>query len=283
MSKKSTRQQIAQDTLSTLERGHYLLPDGTQVDLGASVADCVDRTVFYDPSAVRALGADALLASNPQYQTIIELVAETALEGAKRCYVPGERIGLLNFASAKNPGGGFLGGAQAQEESLARSSALYPSLMAAPQFYHFGRSCGTLLYTDAMIVSPDCPVIRDDNGTYWPAFPVTFITSAAPNRGAMEQHRDTDISQIEATFYRRIPTVLGAAVVHGCETLILGAWGCGVFRNDPMMVAQAFKDLLRPGALWAGYFKRISFSIYDPSRSGEVYRAFEKVLGEVVG
>ncbi len=74
------------------------------------------------------------------------------------------RIGILNFASAKNPGGGFLGGSQAQEESLARSIALYASLQSEFQFYEEHREMVILLYSHSMIFSPNCPVFRDDQG-----------------------------------------------------------------------------------------------------------------------
>ena len=86
-----------------------------------------------------------------------EVTNETSLSAARRM---GPDAACLVFASAKNPGGGFLSGAQAQEESIARSSALYPCQTAAGEFYSFHRRQGDLRYSDRVIYSPHVPVIR---------------------------------------------------------------------------------------------------------------------------
>jgi uncharacterized protein (TIGR02452 family) len=71
--------------------------------------------------------------TSPEREPCIEVVNETTLQGIAALHEEGaERIGALNFASAKNPGGGFLNGSEAREESLARSSALYASLQQVP-------------------------------------------------------------------------------------------------------------------------------------------------------
>jgi uncharacterized protein (TIGR02452 family) len=99
------------------------------------------------------------------------------------------RIVILNFASAKNPGGGFLGGASAQEESLARSSCLYPSQTKDWTMYHFNRNQTDFLYSDYMIYSPNVVFWFDDNGiSFESPIQVDVITSPAPNKGAMLQH-----------------------------------------------------------------------------------------------
>src|SRR5262249_17412335 len=69
----------------------------------------------------------------------------------------------LNFASGKNPGGGFLNGSQAQEESLARATGLYPCLTPMRAMYDANRQFDSCLYTDHMIYSPRVPVFRDDD------------------------------------------------------------------------------------------------------------------------
>lgn len=68
------------------------------------------------------------------------------------------------------------------------------------------------------------------------------------------------------------------AAAHGHNYLILGAWGCGVFRNDPAVVAEAFKGQLRHGQ-WAGRFARVVFSILDTSPSREVFTALQRITG----
>jgi uncharacterized protein (TIGR02452 family) len=184
----------------------------------------------------------------------------------------------LNFASAKNPGGGFLSGSQAQEESLARSSALYASLMEAWTFYERHREGSSMLYSDAMIVSPDCPIIRDDDGALLPEpHAATFITSPAPNAGAAEQNRPEEVPQIPAVLERRAEFVLAVAAAEGATELVLGAWGCGVFRNDPEMVADAFARHLRHGP-WQGRFARVIFSVLDRAAEPTTFEAFRRAF-----
>jgi uncharacterized protein (TIGR02452 family) len=85
------------------------------------------------------------------------------------------------FASAKNPGGRFLTGAQAREESIARSLALYPCQQAAGTFYDFHRHQRDLRYSDRIIYSPAVPVFRADDGTLLDEpCEVSFLTAAAP-------------------------------------------------------------------------------------------------------
>ncbi|MEH1015450.1 TIGR02452 family protein [Micromonospora sp. CPCC 206060] len=175
------------------------------------------------------------------------------------------------FASAKNPGGGFLGGAKAQEESIARSSALYPCLLAAPDFYAFHRAQGDLRYSDRVIISPDVPVIRDDQGRLLDEpYRTTFLTTAAPNLGAIRRNQPEHVDDVPAALVRRARRVLAVAAVHGCRQLVLGAWGCGVFRNDPATVAEAFADALAA----VDRFDRVVIAIRDGLPGTPVYAAF---------
>src|SRR5262249_38608560 len=158
--------------------------------------------------------------------------------GIARVLSEGEgSVAALNFASAKDPGGGFLNGSQAQEESLARSSALYASLLRGWEFYDRHRASPSCLYLDAMIVSPGCPVFRDDDGTLLeePQL-VTIITSPALNAGAAADNRPEELPRIPEVFRRRSEYGLALAASQGANRLVLGAWGCGVFRNDPAVV-----------------------------------------------
>ena len=179
----------------------------------------------------------------------------------------------------KNPGGGFLKGAQAQEESLARSSALYKSLLLCPEYYEFHRRNGSLLYSDRMIYSPDCPVFKQDDGTLLEEpYLVDFITSPAPNAGAILRNRPKDLDLIPEVFYARTTKLLSLAAYHNCDTLILGAWGCGVFRNQPSLVATMFADLLLANGPFWGRFKKVIFSVLDSSKNKGTFMEFEKCL-----
>ncbi|RFU41072.1 TIGR02452 family protein [Actinomadura logoneensis] len=186
----------------------------------------------------------------------------------------------LNFASAKNPGGGFLNGAHAQEEGLARASGLYASLRAAREYYEVHRELRDPLYTDHMIYSPAVPVFRTDSGALLDEpYSVAFLTSSAPNRGAT--HEEHKLARLPDVLRQRALKVLAAAAFHGHRRIVLGAWGCGVFRNDPNEVAEAFADALRPdGGPFARHFETVVFAVYDTApgspRLAPFKRAFQQ-------
>lgn len=267
---------IAQETLDACERGSYLGPDGSRVEIAAQLAACLAGTREYHPDELDYLVAQApRVVSAPA--TTFALTRETTLQGAARLAASGtdQRIGVLNFASARHPGGGFLSGARAQEESLARGSALFPSLLRCPDFYIFHRALATTLYSDRMIHSPGCPVIRDDNGAWLPQpYLVDFITSAAPNAGAVMRNEPENREKIMPTVMARAGKVLALAAHARCDILVLGAWGCGAFQNRPATVAEAFYHYLGPEGRNSHQFRHILFAIADSSREGLVYSAF---------
>jgi uncharacterized protein (TIGR02452 family) len=268
---------IAQDTLKIIEAGYYCSPEGKRIELVQKMASCLEQTKCYQPDNLSKI-KQGVLSGTPQFSNIkFEVRNETTLMGAERM-ARGQlfqKIGVLNFASAKNPGGGFLKGAQAQEESLARSSALYKSILKCPNHYEFHRSHPSLLYSDRMIYSPDCPVFRKDDGTLLeiPYF-VDFITSPAPNAGEVWRQQSQDAEKIREVLYERGAKLLSLAISNGCDALVLGAWGCGVFRNQPSMVAQMFADLLLPNGQFDGRIKSILFSILDSSEQRKVFAEF---------
>jgi uncharacterized protein (TIGR02452 family) len=275
---RESRKAIAEQTLRIIERGSYTAPAGATVDIAAAIAACCAATRLHSRDDLVQLERNVLASPSPGHATRIEVVNETTLSGLRRLVVDGD-VAALNFASAKNPGGGFQSGAQAQEESLARSSALYASQLVALAFYETHRASRSLLYSDAMIASPGCPVFRDDDGTLLDApYRAHFITAAAPNAGAIAQQRHDELPLIESTLRRRAELVLALAASQGWRRLVLGAWGCGVFRNDPRMVAEIFNTLLR-GDVWSGRFEHVVFSVLDTSPAGATYRAFRDEMG----
>jgi uncharacterized protein (TIGR02452 family) len=185
-----------------------------------------------------------------------------------------EDLVLLNFASAKNAGGGFINGARAQEEDLARCSALYPCLRAAPDYYEANRDPDVdALYTDHMIWSPSVPFFRVQNRDLLDrAFMASVITAPAPNAGVHRQ-RGGGESEVADVLRRRAGYVLALAEARGHTNLLLGAWGCGVFRNDPERVADAFGCWLEDDR-FAGRFAQVCFAILD--RGGATRAAFER-------
>ncbi|MBW4513283.1 MAG: TIGR02452 family protein [Scytonematopsis contorta HA4267-MV1] len=270
---------IAKDTLKIIAAGYYLSPSGENVDITQELSSCIAETKSYLPDALSKLENEVLL-SNPTFpNTEFEVRNETTLMGAERMARSQEfkKIAVLNFASAKNPGGGFLNGAQAQEESLARSSALYSSLLKCREHYDFHRSESSLLYSHRIIYSPACPVFRTDDGTLLEKpYLVDFITSPAPNAGQIRRQKLEDEKKIYQVLQERGSKLLSLAVIHNCDALVLGAWGCGVFRNDPSMVAQMFSDFLLPEGQFWGRFKSVLFSILDSSPEQKTFTEFHK-------
>ena len=278
--KRSTRTVLAKATVEIVERGTYQTMGGRTIDIANAVRECLNVTRYVPIEELEQIRNDALALPVLGQTATIEVVNETTLAGISRVLADGERTVLaLNFASAKNPGGGFLNGSQVQEESLARSSALHASLQRAWDFYEHHRAMLTLLYSDAMILSPGCPIIRNDDGTLLDLPQLaTFITCAAPNAGATANSRPDELPLIPEVFRRRSEYVLALASSQGYKHLVLGAWGCGVFRNNPKVVADAFIGHLRDG-IWCNRFERVVFSVFDKSPSQDTFTAFQSAMG----
>ncbi|MFO8003066.1 TIGR02452 family protein [Thioalkalivibrio sp.] len=264
---RSQRARIATETLHIIQHGAYINDQGRTVTLQPQLERCLKDTRLYRPENFAVLPSPLPGSA----RCTIEVRIETTLAGARRLAGREDtgRVGVLNFASAKNPGGGFLQGSQAQEESLARSSALYASLQRCPDYYTFHRHTSrTLLYSDHIIYSPGCPVFRDDEGRLLSeSYQVDFITAPAPNRKALTRNEPERLPEIGSVLTRRCGRILQAAAAQGSDTLVLGAWGCGVFGNDPAEVAEAFAEHLLSQRQFRDVFRHICFSIPE-HRSG---------------
>ncbi len=271
------RQQIAQTTLAALQTGCYQSGEGPAVDLATAQRAAETGSRLYSPADAGLLLRELHPVPGPPAD--IQVYAATTLEAAARLTAEYRRVGCLNFASARNPGGGFLGGSQAQEESLARSSGLYPCLTQFKQMYaHNSRPDGTALYSDYLVYSPGVPVFRGEAGEWLPQpLLLDIITAPAVNAGALQRNSPELMPQLEPVMRHRLRLVLATAIRHGVEALVLGAWGCGVFGNDPAQVARLFREALADPAI-RNRFRRIDFAIFDPKPPHAVLRAFEEAL-----
>jgi uncharacterized protein (TIGR02452 family) len=270
------RQQLARETLATIENGRYDGPAGP-MDFAEAQRAAVAGSRLYRPADTADLlreltwPAGQLADVRVQNATTLEAAAQLAAEFG--------RVGVLNFASARNPGGGFLGGSQAQEESLARSSGLYPCLTQFAEMYaHNSLPTSTALYSDHLIYSPGVPVLRSDDGPWLPRpLLLDIITAPAVNAGALARNAPNLLPQLVPTMRQRLRLVLAAAARHGVEALVLGAWGCGVFANDPAQVAQLFAEALAEPTI-RGRFRCVVFAVFDPKSPHSVLKAFEQAL-----
>lgn len=207
----------------------------------------------------------------------------------------GEKVAVLNFASATNPGGGVTRGSSAQEECICRVTGLYFCLNARDNweyFYEPHRYTHNPLHNDDIIYTPDVTVFKTDTAapklmpeSDW--YNVNIITCAAPNLREKPANtynsgdgnkaaKITDKELLEI-HEKRLRRILDVAVTEGNEIVILGAFGCGAFENKPSVVATAAKHVIEE---YRHAFVGIEFAVYCRSGDDENYRTFERILGK---
>lgn len=182
-------------------------------------------------------------------------------------YTKDKRTAVLNFASYKNPGGNFINGSSAQEESLCKESFLYNVLKKYENdFYGWNRTrINRSLYLDRAIYSPD--VIFEKKGK---SVKCDVITCAAPNKTAAQKYNFVSDDENNKALKKRIRFILDIAEDQKVKVLILGAFGCGVFGQDPIEVASIFKEELADR-----HFDTVLFAI--PDQNSKNYKAFNKI------
>src|SRR5882762_8128279 len=144
------------------------------------------------------------------------------------------KVGILNFALAMKPGEGFLNGAQAQEESISRSSTLYPTVVS-----HIARdphdAPTKAFYTHSIIYSPDVEVVRDDNGGWTKPLSIDVLTCAAVNAGTVCGSQNNILAGqsveewIMSVMKKRMACILYLFAKIGVRNLALGSFGTGIF------------------------------------------------------
>lgn len=289
--RRNRLQEIAKSTLNAIEKGTIVIA-GVSHDLAAKANFSNHNTRYYAP--------DSLLSSwstSAPPRTVssseVSILEISTLDGARLLFntlssrsVSFGRIAILNFASATRPGGGFLDGAQAQEESIARSSTLYPSLMtdSAQRFYRLhnhDRKGG--FYHHAMIYTPSVVILKDDTGSWTSPFEVDVLTSAAVNAGDVrkkngDQFPPAEIERrIESTMKERMARILFLFEEQGAKNIVLGSFGTGVFRNNIEVVARLWAELLTiKGARYRYSFDRVVFAIIGKDTFTTFKHSFEK-------
>ena len=276
MNNREKRKYIAEDTLKILEQGYFQSPNGQTISIKEEQAVAVENTLIYTPTM-----SDDLLSNRIKQPlakpTIIKVNGETTLNATRQLLTEGyQDVICLNFASAKNPGGGFLGGSQAQEESIARSTGLYNCQMKAWDYYEVNRHTKSCMYTDNMIYSPTVPIIKDEEGTNLDSLTLaSVITAPAVNFGVVKKREPHRIPEVEIIMKRRIAKVLAIALEHGHQAIVLGAWGCGVFQNDPKDIAPWFKEVIN--TQFKNEFAKIVFAVY--AKNERFIRPFQEEFG----
>lgn len=279
---RDVRAKVALETLEILESGFYTTHQGATVDIKEDLRIAINDTVLYKPDAFANVENEYEKIRNEKEPKMskIEITDETTISAARRLVADEgfDEAVCLNFASAKNPGGGFLSGSQAQEESLARSSGLYPCISQMKEMYDYNWGIKTCLYSDYMIYSPKVPAFRDDNNKLLnEAFLVSFITAPAVNAGVVQEREKGNIEKIHSVMINRIKKILLIAALNNNSAIVLGAYGCGVFRNKAEDVAEYFRKVLNEED-YKLLFDKIVFAIYDNSADKAKIRVFEQAL-----
>ena len=216
-----------------------------------------------------------------------------SLEAAEVYAKQGKKVCVLNFASATNPGGGVVNGSSAQEECICRCTTLYPCLNTDAMwnaFYKLHRKVANPLDNNDCLYTPDVCVFKSD--TNFPeALPkdewwnVNIITCAAPNlrerpSNAMNPHDGDKAAKItteelEKLLTSRVRRIFEIAVAKGNEVLILGAFGCGAFRNPPAIVANVFNTVMQD---YLCSFDTIEYAVYHTERKVANYETFKRIV-----
>lgn len=256
---------LGRSAVEAAGNGHYLNGARKKVDWSFFVnAAC---------AAKRSIAPDMPVPTQERFrfpETRVQVTNETTLGASLRLTESGLRPLALNFANGIHPGGGFLGGARAQEEVLCRSSALYRTLVD-DQMYEEHRKRQRPDSSDWAIYSPDVPIFRKDDGTEIEhPWLLSFITCAAPYAPSIGQPEAGDLLQ------RRIHRVFSIAKAFGHSVLVLGAWGCGAFANDPQRTAWDFRQALEND--FRGTFSDIVFAITDWSADRKFLGPFQAVF-----
>ena len=218
----------------------------------------IEGTVLYEPDFERnetaGSGAGFLLEQSYTQDSVMKNAGK-------------EKTAVLNFASYRHAGGGFLNGALAQEEALCHASFLYNVLRAFPGYYewneaHYNRG----MYMNRALYSPGVCFFGNNDRDHVYA---DVITCAAPNRSVLLKTGRFSEKDNETALQDRIRFIRDICDNEGVEILIAGAFGCGVFAQNPEAVAACFKECFSDTKV-----KKVIFAV-PPDRN---YPPFEKVF-----
>lgn len=259
--RKQKNREVFEETMRICREGGYVAPSGARVNL-PPVKDVLEASVFYvnPPRVDEVPPADA---------SVCDMVHDDCVKVAHRLVEEGYRPIMLNMANRHTPGGGVLRGSRAQEESLFRQSNLCVSLYQYSK-YHAG-------LIGVPMGNGNYPMDRDTGCIY--SGRVTFFrTSGCDGDALVEKPFEcatvsiAAISRPPLTPDGRLPagladvtkgkirSMLRVGLLHGHDAIVLGAWGCGAFRNPPEHMAQLFHDVLRERE-FAGKYRVVRFAV----------------------
>lgn len=278
-STREERVEIFQDTLA------WIKADPT---LSASIVEAKKKTKVYYEDDYPQFDMNAI--KDEQISVTRDRSYQAAMRLAK--VNPGKKIAVMNFANAFHAGGGVTRGASAQEECLCRCSTLYPLLYRKSlrdSYYKHHHDLNTARASDSLIYTEGVVICKTDDNhpkrmTQEEWVKVDVITIAAPdlrsksNMYAAIVGNGTYMNNAELFGYhvKRAMHMLTVAASKGADILVLGAFGCGAFQNDPAVVAKAYKIALEE---FPKVFDKVEFAVYCSPKDQRNYDEFRKILG----
>ena len=263
------RVKILRETMKAAEDGCYFVEE-KEVKLPVSYTQIKEMKLYTSEQVVR-LSKQEISGNKPVRITLRNRdTLEAAFELHQHRKDTENPVLVLNFANPHRPGGGIRSKPGTQEEHLCVKTTLLCSLETeeAWPFYQTNLDCGTQAQTDTILISPNTMVIRNpDLSLREDPFPIAVMTVSAPIASRMEQE---ELPNLENILRDRIRGMLRAAAAEGYTRLVLGAWGCGNFGNDPELVARLFHENL------TGNFEEVTMAVFDNSEDQYRYSCFAK-------
>lgn len=294
-SRRERLKRVADTTLRALKRGSYEYR-GETIYISQAVKQSVDATVFYSEDSLTlgewkrqprpfTQGGEEATFSILNVSTLDAakiLTNSYRFHAAKNGVAP-PKTGVLNFASATQPGGGFMKGAEAQEESIARVSSLYPSLTSkeGKRLYDAQGHSRSPFHTHSMVWSPGVVVFQNDYAETVQAYQIGVVSCAAVDaRKLLEDKQSWQTGQaeidIEAAMRERMGRILYLFEIQGVRNIVLGTFGTGVFKNKISEVARIWAELLvKKDSRFRYSFDRVIFAVTGDSTFAEFKGRFE--------
>ena len=276
------------------------MPNPKNISIFEDTVDLVQNTKRLQEAVAASLRSQKFIAESDlvpdgrlirRFETPAQIIVskKRTFEAVSAYTGKGDKLCVLNFASATNPGGGVVNGSSAQEESLCRVSTLYFTLDTdenRERFYNPHRISRDPIHNDDILYTPDIIVFKTDTSTPeqmpesdW--FNCDVITCAAPNlrENPVNRYNNGDgrerlllsDEELVSVHRKRDRRIFDVAVQNQVDVLVLGAFGCGAFRNSPAVVADVMISLAKE---YEHAFKTIEFAVYCPPFDDTNYRIF---------
>ena len=284
LDRKAKNIEIFKETTSIIKYGSYTAPSGKIIP--------IDTDTMVQGSECFHQQLPSVIFPPVQGGTIVMVEMNDCLVAAERLVKEGYNPALLNFASAKHPGGGVEKGTRAQEETICRRSTLSRSIYTFDEYYSVqfgyplkpGNNYPLKSLDFSVIYSPAVTVFREGLECTFMEHPfqIGIITNAALNlngRNSIKLTRDGNLPENAKNIYRnKIRTIFRIGLLKGHDSLVLGAFGCGAFHNPPLEMAHLFKEIMEEEE-FKNRYKLITFAIItDHNDQNQNLKCFKEVF-----